>query len=89
MDIRAYNRDAWNREVEGGENRWTQPVSPDVIARARQGEFSVLLTENIPLVPNVADMTRYEPLWNSPLAFILLIILLTVEWVGRKLLGLA
>lgn len=49
MDIRAYNRDAWNREVEGGENRWTQPVSQEVIARARQGEFAVLLTENIPV----------------------------------------
>ena len=49
MDIRSYNRDAWNREVEGGQNRWTQPVTPEVIAKARQGEFSVLLTENIPV----------------------------------------
>ena len=49
MDIRSYNRDAWNKEVEGGESRWTQPVSPEVIAKARQGEFSVLLTENIPV----------------------------------------
>ena len=49
MDIRSYNRDAWNREVEGGESRWTQPVSPEIIARARQGEFSILLTENIPV----------------------------------------
>jgi SAM-dependent methyltransferase len=47
MDIRSYNRDAWNKEVDGGENRWTQPVSSEVIAKARQGEFSVLLTENI------------------------------------------
>jgi SAM-dependent methyltransferase len=49
MDIRAYNRDAWNREVAGGQNRWTQPVSHEVIEKARQGEFSVLLTENIPV----------------------------------------
>jgi SAM-dependent methyltransferase len=49
MDIRSYNRDAWNREVEGGESRWTQPVSPEVIAQAREGEFSILLTENIPV----------------------------------------
>jgi SAM-dependent methyltransferase len=49
MDIRSYNRDAWNREVEGGANRWTQPVTLEVIAKARQGEFSVLLTENIPV----------------------------------------
>lgn len=49
MDVRSYNRDAWNREVEGGESRWTQPVSAEIIAQARQGEFSILLTENIPV----------------------------------------
>lgn len=49
MDVRSYNRDAWNREVDGGENRWTQPVSHEVIHKARQGDFNVLLTENIPV----------------------------------------
>lgn len=49
MDVRSYNRDAWNKEVEGGENRWTQPVSHEVIEKARHGEFSILLTENIPV----------------------------------------
>jgi SAM-dependent methyltransferase len=49
MDIRSYNRDAWNREVEGGQNRWSQPVDPETIAKARQGEFSIVLTENIPV----------------------------------------
>ncbi|HEU0294979.1 MAG TPA: class I SAM-dependent methyltransferase [Anaerolineales bacterium] len=49
MDVRSYNRDAWNREVDGGQNRWTQPVSHEIIERARQGEFSLLLTENIPV----------------------------------------
>ncbi len=49
MDIRSYNREAWNREVEGGKNPWSQPVSPEIIAKAKQGEFSVLLTENIPV----------------------------------------
>jgi SAM-dependent methyltransferase len=49
MDTRAYNREAWNREVEGGENRWSKPVSPEIIAKAKQGEFSILLTENIPV----------------------------------------
>ena len=52
MDTRAYNREAWNREVEGGESRWTQPVSADIIAKARRGEFSILLTENIPVPHN-------------------------------------
>lgn len=49
MDIRSYNREAWNKEVEGGESRWTQPVSAEVIAKARKGEFSIVLTENIPV----------------------------------------
>ena len=46
MDIRSYNRDAWNREVESN-NRWTQPVDSETIAKARKGEFGILLTENI------------------------------------------
>ena len=49
MDVRSYNREAWNREVEAGQNRWTQPVMPEIIAKARKGEFSILLTENIPV----------------------------------------
>jgi SAM-dependent methyltransferase len=49
MDIRAYNREAWNREVQGGENRWSQPVSAEVIARAKIGQFSIVLTENKPV----------------------------------------
>jgi len=49
MDIRSYNRAAWNREVEGGKNPWSQPVDSETIAKARNGEFSILLTENIPV----------------------------------------
>jgi SAM-dependent methyltransferase len=49
MDIRSYNRDAWNREVEGGKSRWTQPVDSETIARARLGQFSIVLTENKPV----------------------------------------
>ena len=49
MDVRSYNRDAWNREVDRGENRWTQPVSHEIIEKARQGDFKILLTENIPV----------------------------------------
>lgn len=43
-DIRAYNREAWNRAVSQG-NIWTLPVSPEAIAQARQGEWRILLTE--------------------------------------------
>ncbi len=49
IDPRNYNRDAWNRQVESGTNPWTQPVSPEVIARARQGQWDVLLTEQKPV----------------------------------------
>jgi len=49
FDVRAYNREAWNKQVDSGENPWTKPVGPEIIARARRGEFSVLLTENKPV----------------------------------------
>lgn len=49
MDVRSYNRDAWNREVEGGQNRWSQPVSSEVIAKAKSGQWSIVLTENKPV----------------------------------------
>jgi SAM-dependent methyltransferase len=42
MDPVAHNRTAWDREVEAG-NEWTRPVTPDVIARARAGDWSVVL----------------------------------------------
>ena len=48
MDVRSYNREAWNREVES-QNRWTQPVSHEEIEKAKQGEVGILLTENIPV----------------------------------------
>jgi len=47
MDVREYNRRAWDRRVEDGD-RWTVPVAPDVIAEARRGYWSVLLTEQKP-----------------------------------------
>ncbi len=49
MDIRTYNRAAWDRQVESGENPWTRPVSPEAVASARRGEWQVLLTENLPV----------------------------------------
>ena len=44
MDIRAYNRKAWDSEVESG-SPWTIPVSHNVIEAARRGEWTVELTE--------------------------------------------
>jgi SAM-dependent methyltransferase len=42
-DVRAYNRNAWDRQVAAG-NPWTRPVAADRIAAARRGEWSVVLT---------------------------------------------
>jgi SAM-dependent methyltransferase len=42
FDPVAYNRAAWDREVEN-DNEWTQPAGPEVIARARAGDWSVVL----------------------------------------------
>jgi SAM-dependent methyltransferase len=49
MDIRSFNRDAWDRQVQSGKNPWTVPVSPELIARARTGDWSIVLTENKPV----------------------------------------
>jgi SAM-dependent methyltransferase len=48
VDILAYNRAAWDRLVENG-NQWTRPVGPEVIAAARRGVWSVLLTPTRPV----------------------------------------
>jgi SAM-dependent methyltransferase len=48
MDVAAYNRSAWDRQVEKG-NRWTVPVGPDVIAAARRGDWTILLTPTKPV----------------------------------------
>ena len=44
----AYNRDMWDGYVARG-NEWTTPVSPETIAAARRGEFSLLLIEKWPI----------------------------------------
>jgi SAM-dependent methyltransferase len=42
FDPVAHNRAAWDREVTSG-NEWTVPVGPEVVARARAGDWSVVL----------------------------------------------
>jgi SAM-dependent methyltransferase len=42
-EIVDYNRGAWNREVEMG-NQWTVPVSSEEVAAARRGEWRIVLT---------------------------------------------
>jgi SAM-dependent methyltransferase len=42
IDPVAHNRLAWDKQVAAG-NEWTRPVSSDDIARARNGDWSIVL----------------------------------------------
>ena len=48
FDPVAHNRAAWDREVGAG-NEWTRPVGPEVIARARAGDWPVVLIGYMPV----------------------------------------
>lgn len=48
MDVRQYNRRAWDKAVERG-SEWTIPVSPEEIAAARRGEWRIVLTPEKPI----------------------------------------
>lgn len=48
MDIRAYNKEAWDRQVANG-NPYTRPVSHEAIEAARSGRWSVVLTDAKPV----------------------------------------
>lgn len=47
-DIRDYNRDAWDHQVETGDE-WTVPVSSEQVAKARKGDWSIVLTPTKPI----------------------------------------
>jgi SAM-dependent methyltransferase len=47
-DIASYNRFAWDEQVKRG-NRWTVPVSPEMIAEARKGNWEIVLTPSKPV----------------------------------------
>ena len=48
MDLLSLNRNAWTKEVETG-NIWTKPVTPEQVAAARNGDWSMLLTPTRPV----------------------------------------
>ncbi|TFG48500.1 MAG: class I SAM-dependent methyltransferase, partial [Candidatus Brocadiia bacterium] len=48
MDIRKYNRTAWDKQVKAG-NKWTVPVSSEVIKQAMEGNWQIVLTPTIPV----------------------------------------
>ena len=45
MNIKEHNSEAWDRAVEDG-SQWCRPVSKKIIANARKGKWSVILTPN-------------------------------------------
>ncbi len=45
MDVTQHNRGAWNEHAEGG-SEWSVPVSAEEVARARKGDWKVILTPN-------------------------------------------
>ncbi len=61
IDPVAHNSAAWDREVDSG-NEWTVPVGPEVIAKARHGDWSVVLIgyEPTPRDWFPADLTGAE-----------------------------
>jgi SAM-dependent methyltransferase len=48
VDAGKINQDGWNRRVEE-QDVWTRPVSPEETRRAREGDWSVVLTPNKPV----------------------------------------
>lgn len=63
MDPVEHNRMAWDREVDEG-NEWTRPVSEEVIAWARAGDWSIVLIgyEPVPRDWFPADLTGVDVL---------------------------
>jgi len=60
MNIRDYNRKAWDKQVEHG-NPWTVPVSSEEIARARKGDWKIVLTPTI-----AVPASWFPPLHDTP-----------------------
>jgi SAM-dependent methyltransferase len=48
MEILSFNRKAWDKQVESG-NQWTIPVTTEQVDAARRGEWQILLTPTKPV----------------------------------------
>jgi SAM-dependent methyltransferase len=48
MDIQAFNRVAWDKEVDQG-NPFTKPIGREVVAAAQQGQWNLYLTNTKPV----------------------------------------
>ena len=49
MKIFNLNKDAWDHEVDEGDNPYTETVSPVEIVKAKQGDWSVYLSDCKPV----------------------------------------
>ena len=47
--VQELNRRAWDRAVDGGENPYTRSVSPEQVAAARRGDWSITVSEQRPV----------------------------------------
>jgi hypothetical protein len=48
FDPTAHNRVAWDELVDN-DNEWSRPVGPEIIAKARQGDWPVVLIGHEPI----------------------------------------
>lgn len=48
MDVAKHNQAAWDGYVDQ-KNRWTMPVSGEILARARKGDWQIVLTPSRPV----------------------------------------
>ncbi len=48
-DAAAFNRSAWDSQVEGGQNPWTIPCTAEQVAAARHGDWKIYLTPTKPV----------------------------------------
>ena len=51
VNVLQFNKDAWNKQADA-KNRWTIPVSPEVIKSAKSGKWQVVLTPCKPVPKN-------------------------------------
>jgi SAM-dependent methyltransferase len=62
VNVRSYNRRAWDKEVERG-NPWTLPVTSEAVTAARHGRWEIVLTPTKPVPrPWFPDLTGLEVL---------------------------
>ena len=68
------------RQVAVKDERTGQPVVLDLAGAAKLPEMIRSAARTIPILTP-------EPLWDAPLAFVIFLVLITTEWVLRKMYG--